>query len=63
MPKLDLLFLNGDLIDGTQHRSEGTGMITTKLSEQVSMAIDCIEPLAAKAKKIIRLEGTGYHES
>ncbi len=62
-PDLDLLVLNGDLIDGKQFRSRGTGLVTTSLGEQTDMAIECLAPLADKAKKVIRLEGTAYHES
>ena len=62
-PELDLLILNGDLIDGTQRKSEGVGLITTNLDEQTEIAIQCLKPLVAKAKKVIRMRGTSYHES
>lgn len=62
-PDLDILVLNGDLIDGTQRKSEGTGMVTTSLDEQTEIAIECLRPLVKKSKKVIRLRGTSYHES
>lgn len=61
-PKLDLLILNGDLIDGTQRRSEATGLLSASLGVQTDIALECLEPLAKKARKIVRTEGTSYHE-
>jgi hypothetical protein len=61
-PDLDLLVLMGDLVDGQQHKSQGTGLYTTDLSEQTEGAIEVIRPLAKKAKAIIRVWGTPYHE-
>lgn len=63
IPPIDLLILNGDMIDGSQRRSEGTSLITTCLDEQTEIAIECLTPLVAKAKKTIRTVGTAYHES
>ncbi len=60
--KMDLLILNGDLIDGRQSRAESTGLYTANLGEQVEQAIECIEPFAGKAARIIRTTGTSYHE-
>lgn len=62
-PKLDLLVLMGDLIDGKNYKSSGVGAFSTDLGEQADMAARVLEPLAAKAKKTIRLWGTPYHES
>jgi hypothetical protein len=62
-PKLDLLILNGDMIDGKQRRAEGSGMITVTLEEQTDIAIDALAPMIDKAAKTIRVEGTSYHES
>lgn len=61
-PELDLLVLMGDLIDGKQRKSSCTGIFTANLGEQVDAAIKVVEPLAAKAKSIIRVHGTPYHE-
>lgn len=62
-PEVDLLILNGDLIDGSQRKSEGTSTLTTCIDEQVDIAINCLRPLVNKAKKVIRMRGTGYHET
>lgn len=64
-PRFDLLFLDGDLIDGTQYRSEGTSCLTTNLGEQVEIAMECFEsiPKAKRPKAVVRLVGTPYHES
>ena len=61
-PDLDLLILNGDMIDGRQYRSQHTGLVTNSMGEQTRIAIECLAPMAAKATKIIRTEGTAYHE-
>jgi hypothetical protein len=51
----------GDLIDGRQGKSEGTGLFTTSLDEQVDGAIELLRPLAQRAKRIFRLDCTPYH--
>jgi hypothetical protein len=62
-PPLDLLILNGDEIDGKQGRAASTGLWNADLSAQVDYAIECLEPLVKKARKVIRQNGTGYHVS
>jgi hypothetical protein len=61
-PEIDLLVLNGDLIEGQQKRGDSVGLYTADLSEQTDMAIETLEPLAKKCKRIIRVGGTAYHE-
>ena len=60
--KVDLLVLNGDLIDGKQSKSEGTGLYTTSMGEQATLAMEVYAPMIAKAKKVLRIAGTSYHE-
>lgn len=60
---IDLLVLNGDLIDGHQHRSDGVTNLVQSLEEQTDIAIEALAPLIAKARKTIRIVGTPYHES
>jgi hypothetical protein len=63
-PEVDYLFLPGDLIDGGQHKSKGTGVFTTQLAEQADGAIELLRPIVKKVLKgIFRLDGTPYHES
>jgi hypothetical protein len=62
LPKIDLLILNGDLIEGQQKRGDSVGLYTADLSEQTDMAIKCLEPVIKKASKVIRVSGTAYHE-
>lgn len=57
-----MLILMGDLADGQQKKSDGTGTTTGHLGAQVDMAIKCLRPLAKRAKTIIRVDGTPYHE-
>lgn len=63
-PRPDLLVLNGDVIDGVQKKSEGTGLHTSKMSEQAEMALECLRTLVdkLKPKKLARTAGTPYHE-
>ena len=63
-PELDLLVLNGDLIDGCQYKSKGTGVLTTDYSEQSEMAVRCVKYMVdhTKPRKIVRTSGTPYHE-
>jgi hypothetical protein len=61
--KIDLCVLNGDIVDGAQRRSSGTGLLSTCMSEQVQMAIELLEPVLRKCERVIRLEGTAYHET
>lgn len=64
-PKLDLLVLMGDLIDGKQQKSSGVGLFTTDLAEQSAAAAKVLKRLVDKTKptKIFRVWGTPYHES
>ncbi len=60
--KIDLLVLMGDLIDGKQPKSSGTGIFTTDLGEQAAMATEVLRPLRERATTCIRVWGTPYHE-
>jgi hypothetical protein len=62
IPDLDLLIFMGDIIDGRQRKSDSTGIYTSDLSEQTDGAIEVVRPLVKKAKKVIRIWGTPYHE-
>lgn len=56
--RIDLLILSGDLIDGPQKKSGGTGVFATSDREQMEGAIEILRPLAKRAERIIRLTGT-----
>ena len=55
----DILFANGDMIDGKGDRSGGTELLTTDRDEQADMAAECIKPIGARKK--IMTYGTPYH--
>lgn len=59
---IDLLILNGDLIDGPQRKSGGMGVFSPRLRDQVSGAMELLAPIVKKASKTIRVEGTPYHD-
>lgn len=56
---IDLLIVNGDLIDGKGGRSGGAEQITTDCRTQAEMARDCLTVVNSKEKIIVR--GTPYH--
>jgi hypothetical protein len=56
---IHLLIFNGDAIDGKGERSGGTELIESDRTEQVKMAIQCIDAAKAKHKAIVA--GTPYH--
>lgn len=57
--RIDILLVNGDIIDGQGQKSGGTELITVDQLDQIEMAIDCIQ--AANAKKIVMTYGTQFH--
>ena len=61
-PDVDVLILMGDLIEGKAQKSQATGVFTANVGEQVKGAIEGLRPLAAKAKRILRVTGTPYHD-
>lgn len=56
---IDLLFVNGDCIEGKAPRSGSTELITADRNIQCEMAKECI--LETGAKEIIMIYGTPYH--
>jgi len=59
MGSVDLLILNGDLIDGRGERSGSLEQIVVDRHEQCEMAIAAAK--LVKAKKIVATYGTAYH--
>ena len=57
---IDVLIVNGDVIDGKGLKSGSTELLLADRVDQVECAIACIEQ--AKAKKVFMSYGTGYHE-
>lgn len=58
---VDVLIVNGDLLDGKGSRAGGTEQITGSLDQQADMAAACIR--AIKAGKVFCTHGTPYHVS
>lgn len=56
---IHLLIANGDMIDGTGHRSGSTEQITTDRIRQAKMACECINK--AQAAHVVVTYGTSYH--
>lgn len=56
---IDKLFVMGDAIDGTGHRSGGTELIYVDRKIQVRMAIEALE--VVEAPYIVMVYGTPYH--
>jgi len=55
----DCAVWNGDLIDGTGHRSGGTELICTDRNEQIHMACKVVQEV--NASKNVFIHGTPYH--
>lgn len=56
---IDILIVNGDLIDGKASRWGGTGLITADRAEQAEMAAQCIRYV--EADEVYLTYGTPYH--
>lgn len=59
--KIDILVVNGDVIDGKGTRSGGTELITSDLLEQTDIAVEALSVI--NANKILFTYGTPYHTS
>lgn len=61
---LDLLAINADVIDGSEPKSQGTGILTADTSEQAEIAYRCLRAFVniCKPAVIVRTGGTSYHE-
>jgi hypothetical protein len=58
----DIVFINGDLVDGKGSKSGGTELITTDMEEQCDMAVKIIREIPKSSNcKIIITRGTPYH--
>jgi hypothetical protein len=62
---LDGLIVNGDSIDGEQHKQRGTELCLSRLEDQTEAAVACLSYLITTAKipKTYVLSGTVYHDS
>ena len=56
---IDILFINGDTIDGRGAKSGGTELICTSIASQQDIAKECIEYI--DADQIVMTRGTPYH--
>ena len=56
---VDVLILNGDLVDGTDPVEGGTGVVTTCLHTQAVVAATLIDMI--QAREIIVVEGSAFH--
>ena len=57
--RVDLLILNGDLVEGTNYYGEGAGCITTSMNQQAKTAIELLSEI--KFRKVVGCRGTAYH--
>lgn len=56
---VDILVLNGDLVEGTNYYSEGVGSLTTCMDTQAKVAYELLSQI--KCRRIVGCSGTGYH--
>ena len=57
----DVLFLNGDMIDGSGYRSGGTEQTTTDRQEQAEMAVVAARVGISRKTKVVCTYGTASH--
>jgi len=57
--KVDLLILNGDLVDGVNYYGEGAGILTTSMDKQAEVAVDLLSEI--NFRKVVGCTGTPYH--
>jgi len=57
---VDVLVLNGDLVDGTQYRSDGLDLTVAQPQLQAEMAADCFDWIVGEPD-IFVVSGTEYH--
>jgi len=62
MPHLDILILNGDIIDGQQPKDMGRYVCEADPQFQARAALELLRPYLAKSGKVYATEGTEYHE-
>jgi len=65
LPKLDFLTLGGDMIDGTQRKSEHASLWEPLPMFQARAAYVMLEPILAKLKRgapVYSVQGSGYHD-
>jgi hypothetical protein len=57
--KIDLLILNGDLIEGVHHQTNE--IISANTFDHVACAIQALEPIVNRAGRVVIVEGTECH--
>lgn len=62
IPPLDVLVLNGDIIDGQQPKDRGRYILEPDPQYQARAALLLLQPFLAKAHVLYCTEGTPYHE-
>lgn len=62
IPPLDVLILDGDIIDGNQWRNQGRFVVEEDPQFQARAAKKLLEPFVAKSRVIYACEGTQYHD-
>jgi hypothetical protein len=55
----DALFLVGDLAEGQNKKKSGYGLLTSDLTEQARIAVECLSMW--RAKRVYTVRGSGYH--
>lgn len=60
----DVLVVNGDVVDGGQHRQGGAELCLPVLEDQAQAAVECLARLARVlgVKRIFGVQGTEYHD-
>jgi len=62
LPPLDILILNGDIIDGQNPKGMARYVCEPDPQFQARAALELLQPVLAKTKSVFCTEGTEYHE-
>ncbi len=62
LPRPDFVVLNGDILDGPNVKSLGSGTHTPTADIQVLAALDVLKPIRRMVKHLWIIHGTKYHE-
>ncbi len=62
---LDLLIVNGDVMEGKQPKDKSTGLVTADLNEQADIAAQCLDAFCSILHPRVKLRtaGSKYHEA
>ena len=59
----DTIVLLGDLVQGSNRKSFGQGLVTANLEDQVGAAVHLLKPVCFNGAQVLSITGSAYHDS